>query len=89
MMKSMITALMYMVDEKCGPVESGGFLTGRERQRKEHAALEEKYPGIDSNLDLISYGDAWEEIGFYNGFRMAAQLMAEAFAHPIEARSDL
>ena len=89
MMKSMIAALMYMVDERCGPVESGGFLTGSERQRKEEAALEEKYPGINSKLELTSYGGAWEEIGFYNGFRMAAQLMAEAFANPIESRTNL
>lgn len=89
MMKSMISALAYMVEEYCAPNSEGGLLNGSERQRKEEAALEEKYPGINAKLELTSYGSAWHEIGFYNGFRMGVQLMAEACATPIEARTDL
>lgn len=89
MKKSMIAALAYMVEEYCAPDSEGGLLNGSERQRKEEAALEEKYPGINAKLELSSYGSAWHEIGFYNGFRMGVQLMAEACAHPIEARTDL
>jgi len=86
---SLILALMYGIEERSQGKSSGGLTYKSAERTAAEKVLTEQYPGIDAKGDLTYYGVACREIGFWDGFRLATQIMAEATASPFGHRVSL